>query len=160
MNDLFTPWLLWLLAGVALALLELAVPGFILIFFGAGCLVVALCLLVLDLTLTQQLWLFLIATLVSLIGLRRFAMRIFAGEQAVNPVDQLLDEPHGTARVVQAIRPPVPGRVAWRGSFWDAQAEEDLEVDALVAVRGYAEGSRSQLQVEALPAAAVSAQDR
>jgi membrane protein implicated in regulation of membrane protease activity len=34
MNPEFSPWLIWFLAGVAVMLTELAVPGFVIIFFG------------------------------------------------------------------------------------------------------------------------------
>jgi membrane protein implicated in regulation of membrane protease activity len=38
MNLTFSPWLVWFLAGIAVMLAELAVPGFVIIFFGLGCL--------------------------------------------------------------------------------------------------------------------------
>ncbi len=148
MENLLTPWLLWFVAGVALALFELAVPGFILIFFGVGCLVVSGVLLVVDLTVTEQVWLFVAATIVSLLVLRRYAMRVFAGSQEVNPADQLVEQPQGTGKVVDRITPTTPGRVAYRGSFWDAVSSVTLEPDTMVKVCGYAENSRTVLNVE------------
>ncbi len=148
MESLLTPWLLWFVAGVALALFELAVPGFILIFFGVGCIVVSGVLLVVDLTVTEQVWLFVAATIVSLLALRRYAMRVFAGSQDVNPEDRLVEEPQGTGKVVDRITPQTPGRVAYRGSFWDAVSTTTLEPDAMVKVSGYAPNSRTVLNVE------------
>ena len=37
MDLTFSPWLVWFLAGIAVMLAELAVPGFVIIFFGLGC---------------------------------------------------------------------------------------------------------------------------
>ena len=37
MDITFSPWLVWFLAGIAVMLAELAVPGFVIIFFGLGC---------------------------------------------------------------------------------------------------------------------------
>ncbi|PLX96277.1 MAG: NfeD family protein [Desulfuromonas sp.] len=150
MESLLTPWLLWFVAGVALALFELAVPGFILIFFGVGCLVVSGVLLVVDLTVTEQVWLFVAATIISLLALRRYAMRVFAGAQDVNPEDQLIEQPQGTGKVVDPISPNAPGRVAYRGSFWDAVSSVALQPDTMVRVCGYAENSRTILKVEPL----------
>ena len=148
MESLLTPWLLWFVAGVALALFELAVPGFILIFFGVGCIVVSGVLLVVDLTVTEQVWLFVAATIVSLLALRRYAMRVFSGSQDVNPEDQLIEQPQGTGKVVDRITPQTPGRVAYRGSFWDAVSTVTLEPDTMIKVSGYAPNSRTVLNVE------------
>jgi inner membrane protein len=38
MTITFSPWLIWFLAGIAIILAELAIPGFVIIFFGLGCL--------------------------------------------------------------------------------------------------------------------------
>ncbi|MBN2644988.1 MAG: NfeD family protein [Desulfuromonadaceae bacterium] len=148
MDVLLTPWLLWFVTGVALALFELAVPGFILIFFGVGCVVVAGALLVFDLSVTQQVWLFVVATLVSLLLLRRYAMRVFAGEQERNPASQFEEQPTGPAKVVSPISPQVPGRIAYRGSFWDAVSSQTFEEGSMVEVCGYAGSSRTVLEVK------------
>ena len=37
MDLIFSSWLVWFLAGVAIMLAELALPGFVIIFFGLGC---------------------------------------------------------------------------------------------------------------------------
>lgn len=57
-------WWQWLVGAVAMALLELAVPAFVLIWFALGALLVALAMLVLpSLTLTAQLVIWLVASL-------------------------------------------------------------------------------------------------
>jgi membrane protein implicated in regulation of membrane protease activity len=57
-------WWQWLVGAVAMALLELAVPAFVLIWFALGALLVALMILVLPLlTLTSQLAIWLVASL-------------------------------------------------------------------------------------------------
>ena len=56
-------WWQWIVGGVAMALLELAVPAFVLIWFALGALLVALVLLVFPLSLTAQLAIWLIASM-------------------------------------------------------------------------------------------------
>lgn len=58
-------WWQWLVGGVAMALFELAVPAFVLIWFALGALLVALAMLVFpSLALTAQLAIWLVASLV------------------------------------------------------------------------------------------------
>ena len=60
-DTIFSAWLIWFLLGIGLAFLELYMPGFIVLFFGVGCWIVAGTLLILDLTITQQLIVFIAA---------------------------------------------------------------------------------------------------
>ncbi len=143
-----TPWLLWFIGGIALAVFEVVVPGFILIFFGIGCWIVAGLLLMFDLSITQQTWVFLGSSLLSLLIMRRCVMNVFGGDQQRE--ERLLDLPQGTGKVVEPIGDNSPGRVAWRGSFWPAQAENALEVGTQVSINGYVAGSRTVLWVKAL----------
>lgn len=57
-------WWHWAVGGIVLILAELAIPSFVLIWFGAGALVVALALALAELSLTAQLGLWLIVSLV------------------------------------------------------------------------------------------------
>lgn len=57
-------WWHWVVAGVALILAELAVPAFVLIWFGLGALVVALLAFVADVGLTAQLFVWLVVSVV------------------------------------------------------------------------------------------------
>ena len=38
MTTYFPPWLIWFVIGIAVSLSELVLPGFVIIFFGIGCL--------------------------------------------------------------------------------------------------------------------------
>lgn len=57
-------WWHWAVGGIVLIVAELVVPSFVLIWFGAGALIVALAVTLADLTLTAQLGLWLIVSLV------------------------------------------------------------------------------------------------
>jgi len=56
-------WWHWLIAGLGLLLAELALPFFVLIWFGLGALLVALVVVLADLGLTAQLFVWLISSL-------------------------------------------------------------------------------------------------
>lgn len=57
-------WWHWAVGGIVLIIAELVVPSFVLIWFGAGALVVALAVALASLSLTEQLSLWLIVSLV------------------------------------------------------------------------------------------------
>lgn len=61
-------WWHWLIAGIALVLLELAIPAFFVIWFGLGAILVALALLLAgELSLTAQIALWIVASLAMVV---------------------------------------------------------------------------------------------
>jgi len=140
--SIFSPWLIWFLLGIGLAFLELLLPGFIVIFFGIGCWVVAAALLIWDLSLSQQLMLFIAGTIASIVLLRKLLMRVFRGAATDGRADYD-DFPHGAhVRVVKRITPAVNGRIEHRGTPWDAAADEEIEEGATVEIVRYVNGAR------------------
>jgi len=143
LDALFSAWLIWFVLGVGLAFLELILPGFIIIFFGIGCLVTAALLLFVPLSLAAQLAVFLAATIISLILLRKWLMRWFKGEATGAAEKEFDDAPIGKrVSVLKTIAPPNPGRIRYRGSEWDAEADALIESGATVEITGYAGSSR------------------
>lgn len=61
-------WWHWAVGGIALIIAELAVPAFVLIWFGLGALAVALAVAVLNLGMTAQLMLWLLVSLALVVG--------------------------------------------------------------------------------------------
>lgn len=137
-------WLIWFGVGVALAFFELLLPGFIVFFFGIGCWVTALVLLLgADLSVTWQLALFLSSSLLALILLRKGMMRIFKGTLADKPEQEFADFPLGQrVKVVRTIQPPDSGRIQHRGTEWDAVAEDTLVAGETVEIVRFADTSR------------------
>jgi len=142
MDNLITPWLIWFLAGIGLAFLELYLPGFIVLFFGFGCWIVAGALLLWDLSLNQQIVIFLVATIASLLLLRKWLMRVFRGASSDKQKDDFDDFPTGKhVKVVKTITPVEYGRIQYRGTAWYATAEETIEQGATVEIVRFADGS-------------------
>jgi len=142
MDSIFSPWLIWFLLGIGLAFLELQLPGFIVLFFGIGCWVVAGALLIWELSLAQQVLLFMVGTIASIVLLRKMLMRMFRGLSKDGEAD-FDDFPHGVhVKVVKRITPTVNGRIHYRGTPWDAVAEEEIEEGETVEIVRYANGAR------------------
>jgi len=122
-----SPVLLWFLVGIAFFVVELVLPGFIIFFFGFGAWCAALFVSMFDLSLSWQLLIFLIASLITLVLLRSWLRGVFLGFSRQED-DSVVAEPVSTATgvVVEDIVPPAYGRVKYGGTFWQAEADQKL----------------------------------
>jgi len=133
---MFNPAFWWTVAGIVLMICEFSVPGLILFFFGVGALVTALAALLFPMSLTMQLIVFVVASLVSLFGLRRFLKPVFMGRStAVNDDDSVVEGMVGEeCEVSESIVPGASGKVVLHGTAWKAESKEALEVGQAVVV--------------------------
>ena len=133
------PALYWLIIGVMLFFLELALPGFILFFFGLAALVTAVVAWLTPLGIAWQLGIFIVSSVVSLMTLRDVIQKnifkpkdVAAGEEPDE--DVLLAAPGDRAVVGIAISPPAEGRINYAGTSWRATADEKIEEGEIVAI--------------------------
>jgi len=120
--------LIWFLIGVAFLIAEIGLSGFILIFFTAGCWIVALVTWLLEIELASQILLFIVSSLTLLFTLRKYSLKIFQGKTRDSVDDHYTDSKIGkTAIVTKTISPNMPGEIKAMGSFWRANAEEAIE---------------------------------
>ena len=129
-----SPVLVWFLVGIACYVIELALPGFIIFFFGIGAWCVAVVLAITDVSLTQQLIIFLTASLVTL-GLLRSRLRsVFLGDKLEQDDSVNIDSSRTIGTVTEAVIPPAMGQVKYGGTFWRAAADENIAVGAVVEI--------------------------
>ena len=78
MQSLFSkPELVWFIIGLALFLLELVLPGFVIFFFGVGAWVTALLCLIADPGINLQAIVFAVTSVLSLVLLRKMIQKRF-----------------------------------------------------------------------------------
>lgn len=146
MTTYFPPWLIWFIVGIAISLAELLIPGFVIIFFGIGCLGAAVFALVLPEAYAGQIATFIVVTILSLAVLRKVAMRIFVGKS----------EPgHGEASGQNFIKARITvehdlakgqeTRVHYRGSIWRAHAAEQIPANTEAEIVGFDQVDKSCL---------------
>jgi membrane protein implicated in regulation of membrane protease activity len=132
------PALYWLIIGVMLFLLELAVPGFILFFFALGALLTALVAWLSPVSIALQLALFITASLVSLLSLRNVIQKKFISpprkEGESRDEDEELVNPGDKGVVSSTIIPPAEGRIKYSGTSWRAIADEKIEEGEIVSI--------------------------
>jgi len=126
--------LFWLIMGVMLFFLELAVPGFILFFFGLGALLTSLGAYLFHLSLNRQLALFIIASLLSLFSLRNIIQKQFLRPLADEDEDVPLVTVEGRGVVTDRIEPPSEGRIKYSGTFWMATADEKINEGEIISI--------------------------
>ncbi len=129
-----SPILAWFLTGILFFATELALPGFIVFFFGLGAWCVALSLWFVDLSLTAQLGVFIVSSLVSLVLLRSWLCGIFSGRSLQEDDSATVDPSSVTGTVTRDIVPPAEGQVKYGGSFWRAAANERILSGTVVRI--------------------------
>jgi membrane protein implicated in regulation of membrane protease activity len=130
--------LVWFIIGLVLMLSELVIPGFIIIFFGAGAWCVALLMLIgINPPFNAQLLIFLVASLGSLLIFRRYSKQYFHGK-VLNRVDddKILDDYKGHKAIVKfdIKSNDLGGKVEFHGTLWNAVADCDIPKNAQVEI--------------------------
>jgi membrane protein implicated in regulation of membrane protease activity len=148
----FSPWLVWFLAGIAFMLAELAVPGFVIVFFGLGCWGAAVAAVFAPNGYSAQVAVFLIVSVASLMTLRKVAMRVFVGQSEGSEAEDLGNVPIG-ARVIldQDLEAGRVGRVRFRGTMWDAVSEDRIPAGSDAEITGVDKANRSCLKIRGAP---------
>jgi inner membrane protein len=133
--EMTIPVLVWFVLGVVCFLLEMALPGFIIFFFGIGAFVTAIAVwLVNPLGINSQLLLFLVASVGSLFALRGVVKRTFIGGTSQDEEVDRLVQPGETAEVLVDIKPPAEGKILYSGTQWRASADQPIEAGELVSI--------------------------
>ena len=137
--EMIDPALYWLIIGVMLFFLEMAVPGFVLFFFALGALVTALVAWLTPVSVAWQLALFISASLISLFSLRGVIQKKFLSPTS-EADDEEIDEDvflavAGERGVVSmTISPPAEGQIKYSGTFWKATADEKIGEGEIISV--------------------------
>lgn len=131
------PALYWLIIGVMLFFLQLAVPGFVLCFFGFGALMTAFVAWLSPVNLVWQLVLFISTSLVPLLSLKNLIQNKYFSSTSEEEGEEE-DVPFavsGEKGVVSlTITPPAEGQIKYSGTFWRASADEKIEEGEIISI--------------------------
>lgn len=132
------PEYVWFLVGIILLIMELMVPGLIIMFFGLGAIIVGVVCLFCDISLNWQLVIFLGASLMSLVTLRSWLKRIFigriSGKQDLN--EEMADILGQKVVVIEKIIKNKGGKVEFHGTNWNAVSDDEIDKGAVVEITG------------------------
>jgi len=135
-KEFLRPEVIWFLAGLALLILEFSMPGLVVFFFGVGACVVAIVCLITEISLNVQLIIFIAASVLSLLLLRRWLKGVFLGHTVSKQnLKENLEEYVGQhAVVIQTIVPKAGGKVEFHGTNWMAQADREIAEGTVVEI--------------------------
>ena len=133
MEILSDPAVIWFLIGLGLLLLELVLPGLVILFFGAGAWVTALVCAITDINLNIQILIFLLASLLGLVLLRKYLKNRFFSKKDEEAQDQLEEFIGKKARAVDAFSKG-EGRVEFKGTRWSARSSKPVSEGQWVTI--------------------------
>jgi membrane protein implicated in regulation of membrane protease activity len=131
--DWLTNEVMWFLIGLVLLVTELALPSFILIFFGIGAWVTALTIWFTDVGIETQLIVFILTSLISLLIFRNRFLSLFDKQNAHFTDDVESDFIGKIATTIEPVN-NVSGKVLFNGTQWKAISDENIKSDQKVEV--------------------------
>lgn len=133
MDFLSDPAVIWFLVGMGLLLIELILPGLVILFFGVGAWVTALVCAFTQISLNWQILIFLVASLLGLVLLRKYLKRKFFGKKDEEATDQLEEFIGKQARATEAFKEGM-GHVEFKGTTWLARSGEPVSKGQWVTI--------------------------
>jgi len=129
------PELVWFIIGLALFLLELILPGFVIFFFGVGAWITALLCLIANPGINLQVIVFAVTSVLSLLMLRKMIQkRFFYSKQELS--DQVEDEFSGKEAIaVNDFAPGKTGKVEFKGTSWKAESSSPIREGDRVIIK-------------------------
>ena len=125
--------LFWLILGIVLLFVELATPGFIVMFFGMAAITVALLDWLLPLGQIMPWLIFAVLSVVYILLLRKLLKKVFLGDK--DAPDRLDDTFIGQyAIVAESINPGKQGKVEFSGCLWEAESKDKIDVGERVKI--------------------------
>ena len=125
----------WLILGIVLFILEVTAPGLVSMFFGLSALTVALIVWLCPLPQGVQWMVFAAFSVIYILLLRNAMKKVFKGKKEVS--ESMDDSFTGRlAAVVEAVAPNKPGRVAFNGCDWTAEADAEIPAGRSVRILG------------------------
>jgi membrane protein implicated in regulation of membrane protease activity len=134
-----TPEIIWTIVGLLFIFVEFFIPGLVIAFFGVGALVTALTTWIgITPSLSLQLIVFIVSSILLLILLRRLLKRTFLGKAQEETFDRNFNIEIGKIiPVVEFIQPgEVGGKVRYQGTNWTASATEPIAPGESVEITG------------------------
>ena len=133
MDFLSDPAVIWFLVGLGLLILELIIPGLLVLFFGIGAWITALATAIFDINLNFQIAIFLVTSLLGLVLLRKFLKKRFFDKTSELIEDQLEEFIGHKAQVTKDFKDGT-GQVEFKGTRWKAESGETLKEGQYVII--------------------------
>jgi membrane protein implicated in regulation of membrane protease activity len=125
---------IWFIVGFAFFILEFALPGLVMFFFGLGAWITAGIILLSDVGFNGQLAIFLASSVVFLLLFRKWMKKNLWSRAGSSEIEDEFVGKKGIA--ITHIGPGRDGKVDFKGTVWDARSELAIEQGEQVIVTG------------------------
>ena len=131
------PWLVWLIVGAVMILLEFVVPGGIIVFIGMAAAIVGAGLYfeIIN-TLFEALITFFTSSIFMMLFLRSIFIKYFEGDSVIQNTNEDIDLVGSVVEAVEDVHPYKEGRVRFRDSTWSARSDEEIKSGSKATVSG------------------------
>lgn len=128
------PEMIWFMIGLVLFLLELVIPGFVIFFFGLGAWVTALVCLIADPGINIQALIFVVVSVLALVGLRKIIAKKFFYSKD-NRSEEVEDEFTGKEAIALVdFDTEKNGKVEFKGTNWKAESASAIKAGQTVII--------------------------
>ncbi|TLX76088.1 NfeD family protein [Labilibacter sediminis] len=124
--------LVWFIAGVILLLLEFAIPGVFILFFGVGAIITSICTYLFEPSLGVQFLIFSLTSVLSLIFLRSVILKKLNRNKVTEDPDE--EFVGGIGQCIADISPDSEGKVEFKGTNWNASSKVGISSGAKVKI--------------------------
>jgi len=129
-----SPIIIWFVVGLVLILMEFVIPGLVIVFFGLGAWVTAILVAIFpEMAFWVQMMIFTVFSVVTLVLLRRSLKKRFFSDQE-GAESEGIDDYVGKIATVEVAFKNGEGKVNFKGTTWDAYAEEEIPKGSKVTI--------------------------
>jgi membrane protein implicated in regulation of membrane protease activity len=125
------PYYYWFLGGIILLILEMLIPGLVVIFFGFGAVLTGILTAIFDLPVAWEIVVFIVSSVLSLIAFRKYFLKKF---NKYIPEKEPNDMIGYEAVVIEDIKPNMTGKVLFREVPWKATAKRPIKKGEAVKI--------------------------
>lgn len=118
------PHYFWFLGGIVLLILEMFIPGLVVIFFGFGALLTGVFTAIFNLPIGWEIVIFIISSLLMLFIFRKYLLKKFNKKIPAELENELIGN---EAIVTQKIKPGLTGKVMLQDVPWKATSDVTIE---------------------------------
>jgi membrane protein implicated in regulation of membrane protease activity len=123
----------WIIAGLLMLILELFIPGVVIVFFGAGAILTGIISAIVQIPWQFEVLIFVVSSLLMLVFMRKYIVKKFNKKDRSGETEDIIG---AEALVDVKITPKTPGKVMYRGSLWRAESEVEIEPGTRVRIIG------------------------
>lgn len=127
------PFYFWFIGGIVLLILEMFIPGLVVLFFGFGAILTGILTALFDFSISWEIVIFIVSSLAFLALFRKYFMNRFDNKN----IEEELDDKIGQfATALDDVQPGYEGHVLYKEVPWKAKSKQVISKGENVKIIG------------------------